>query len=602
MKIMYIKKLLAFFFLVSGLVSPAFSVTAKESTQFEQRTFAEFRNGVISLQGPADAQPVKFNLPAHWRLAGDVVIRLNLTTFLPDSLSGFQGTAGVIKLMLNDEIAVELPVIDGGDSNVDLTIPFTETPTDAPVNIKFVLESYLPADPDQEDIVVNIQPTSSFHFTYQSVLPVTDLIQFPRQLIQESLEPDSVLLIIPDQPTTIELQSALTVAAGLSRLSQNQLNLELLSVSQVTPEMQAGNHLILVGKPEPFLALQGLIFPSPIVVRSDPEWTVQFLLPDRYEFERTAPDDGMIQLVNSPWNPERLVLLVSGETDQGVIKASQAVSSGKLRKNVFPNLAIVKELRINSNASQPDLQTDSANEVIVPNWALSDYSARFTSDSTLGTTAFVLPRDDVSAWRAAMQLARHLGAAVAGDVINLSTYFSDEFQVNAVSGQNIVVVGRASAFPFLADFGDTLPVAFEKGRDIPDDTGLDIHYRISKDYDSAGYLEILPLPQNGDRVLLAILGNDAKGIEWAASALVTPSLRVQLTGDFALINETQVFARDTRPAPVEPSTPPQVVTPEETTSAPLLPVEDKLSFWQAGVLLLVLIVILQFVLLQRKTK
>ena len=103
-------------------------------------------------------------------------------------------------------------------------------------------------------------------------------------------------------------------------------------------------------------------------------------------------------------------------------------------------------------------------------------------------------------------------------------------------------------------------------------------------------------------MLLAILGNDAKGIEWAASALVTPSLRVQLTGDFALINETQVFARDTRPAPVEPSTPPQVVTPEETTSAPLLPVEDKLSFWQAGVLLLVLIVILQFVLLQRKTK
>ena len=602
MKIMYIKKLLAFFFLVSGLVSPAFSVTAKESTQFEQRTFAEFRNGVISLQGPADAQPVKFNLPAHWRLAGDVVIRLNLTTFLPDSLSGFQGTAGVIKLMLNDEIAVELPVIDGGDSSVDLTIPFGVIPTGDPIDLKLLLESYIPVEPGQEEIAVHIHPASSFQFTYESFLPVTDLVQFPRQLIQQSLEPDHALLIIPDQPTAIELQSALTVAAGLSRLSQNQLNLELLSVSQVTPEMQAGNHLILVGKPEPFLALQGLIFPSPIVVRSDPEWTVQFLLPDRYEFERTAPDDGMIQLVNSPWNPERLVLLVSGETDQGVIKASQAVSSGKLRKNVFPNLAIVKELRINSNASQPDLQTDSANEVIVPNWALSDYSARFTSDSTLGTTAFVLPRDDVSAWRAAMQLARHLGAAVAGDVINLSTYFSDEFQVNAVSGQNIVVVGRASAFPFLADFGDTLPVAFEKGRDIPDDTGLDIHYRISKDYDSVGYLEILPLPQNGDRVLLAILGNDAKGIEWAASALVTPSLRVQLTGDFALINETQVFARDTRPAPVEPSTPPQVVTPEETTSAPLLPVEEKLSFWQAGVLLLVLIVILQFVLLQRKTK
>lgn len=596
MKTEHIQKLLALFCLVAGLFFPAFSATARETTQPEQRTFADFRNDVISLYGPANTQPVKFNLPAHWRLTGNVDLHLKMTIFLPASMDGFQGTAATIKVIVNGKSAGELPIAHSGDSSADLTIPFANISTDEPMNMQLRLESYLPIEPGRENIVIHVHPASNFRFTYESILPATDLIRFPRQLIQDSLEPDRALLVIPDQPTAFELQSALTVAAGLSRLSQNQLNLELFNVSQVTPQMQAGSHLILVGKPEPFLALQGLIFPSPIVVRSDPQWTVQFLLPDRYEFERTAPDDGIIQLVNSPWNPERLVLLVSGETDEGVIKAAQAVSSGKLRKNVFPNIAIIKETRIKPSASQPDLEPDSATDGISPPLSLSDYSAPFTSDSTLGTTAFALPRDDLSAWRAAIQLAGQLGAVVDGEAIDLSAFYGDELPVDVLSGYNILVIGRASAFPFLADLGDALPVPFEKGRDIPADPGLDIYFRISKDHDSAGYLEILPSPQNEARVILAVLGDDAKGIEWAASALITPSLQDQLMGNFALINKTQVFARGTRPSHVEP---PPVAAPEESQAVPPPPVKDSLSFWQAGVLLLILIVIVQFTLLQR---
>ena len=596
-----IQRFLPFLSLLVVFTSLYTPVFAQEAVSTERRTFADFRNEVISLHGPADAQSVKFNLPAHWRLAGDVIIQLDTTTFLPNSLAGFQGTVAMIRVQVNGEIVDEAPISSNGDAGIELTIPFADIQADDLFNIDFLLESYIPVKSGQEDAAVYIHPSSIFQFTYDAILPATDLVQFPRQLIQDSLEPDRALLVIPDQPTAVELQSALTVAAGLIRLSQNQLNLEVYSVSQVTPELQAGSHLILVGKPEPFLALQGLIFPSPIVVRSDPQWTVQFLLPDRYEFERTAPDDGIIQLVNSPWNAERLVLLVSGETDQGVIKAARAVSSGKLRKNVFPNLAIVKETRINSSASQPDLEPDSSIEDTVPALTLSDYTAPFTSDPSLGTTAFVLPRDDIPAWQAAIHLAGQLGAAVDGDAINLSAYFGDELQADTWSGSNILVVGRASAFPFLFDLGDVLPVPFEKGKDIPADTGLDIHYRISKDYDSAGYLEILPSPQNKARVILTVLGNDAKGIEWAASALLTPSLRDRLTGNFALINESQVFVRDSHSERAVQSTlPPEVAQVEPLITPP--PVKDNLLLWQAGVLFLVLIVIAQFFLHKRGTK
>lgn len=596
----YFQRLLVIFFLFALLILPVNSASAQETAQTEERTFAEFRNEAIVLDHAANVHALKFNLPAHWKLTGDVALQLQMTVFSPVPAE-FQGTIAALKLNLNGQTVSEYPIQTGGDLAAALLLSFEQIPA-GKMELQLELESYLPDQAGQPPLEVRIHQTSSFRFSYETISPETSLILFPSQIVQDSIEPDRALLVIPAQPTIEELRSTLIVAAGLSRLSKGQLHLELVGVDEVTPAMRAESHLILVGKPEPFLVLEGMIFPSPIVVRSDPEWSVQFLLPDRYEFERTAPDDGMIQLINSPWNPSRIILLVSGETDAGVIKAAHAVSSGQLRKNVFPNLAIVKETGIEPSASQPDLQPESADTGISHPLTLSDFPAPFVSDPTLGETAFLLPRNDPSAWRVAMQLAAHMGAAAKGGAINLSAFYGDELPADALSRYNVVTVGPASAFPFIGELGNALPVPFEKGKDIPADPGLEITYRISKDYDSAGYLEFFSSPHNEGKAILTVLGDDARGIEWAVSALTMTSLREQLTGNFALINETQVFTRDTRPSPVELPAPPPIITPEGTTFAPPLPVEGNLFFWQAGVLLLFLIVIVQFAIIQRKTK
>ncbi len=596
----YFQRLLVIFFLFALLILFVNPASAQEATQTEERTFAEFRNEAIVLDHAANVHALKFNLPAHWKLTGDVTLHLQMTVFSP-ALAEFQGTIAALKLNLNGQTISEYPIQTSGDLAATLLLSFDQIPA-GKMELQLELESYLPDQAGQPPLEVRIHQTSSFRFSYETISPDTSLILFPSQIVQDSIEPDRALLVIPAQPTIEELRSALIVAAGLSRLSRAQLHLELVSLNEITPAMQAEGHLILVGKPEPFLVLEGMIFPSPIIVRSDPEWSVQFLLPDRYEFERTAPDDGMIQLINSPWNPSRIILFVSGETDAGVIKAAQAVSSGQLRKNVFPNLAIIKETGIEPSASQPDLQPESADTGISHPLTLSDFPAPFVSDSTLGETAFLLPRDDFSAWRVTIQLAAHMGVAAKGGAINIPAFYGDDLPTGVLSDYHVLAVGKASSFPFLAELGDTLPVPFEKGRDIPSDTGLEIVYRFSKDYDSAGYLEVFPSSQNADREILAVLGNDAKGIEWAASALMDMSMRSQMTGNFALINETQVFVRDTRLiVHAAPSMPP-IAPQEESQIVPLSPEKDNLSVWQMGVLFLVLIVIIQFVLLQRKVR
>ncbi|MCB0120244.1 MAG: cellulose biosynthesis cyclic di-GMP-binding regulatory protein BcsB, partial [Anaerolineales bacterium] len=130
-----------------------------------------------------------------------------------------------------------------------------------------------------------------------------------------------------------------------------------------------------------------------------------------------------------------------------------------------------------------------------------------------------------------------------------------------------------------------------------------ITYRASKDYDTAGYLEILPSPQNNEHVILTVLGNKQQGLDWAASALLTPSMREQLHGNFALVNDTQIYMTDKRPD--VPSTQPAIpsVTTEEisvTPAASTPSVNPPLNLWQISTIVLVFIVVVLFVLLQRK--
>ena len=600
MRAQFFSRTINFILLLGLLAAPAIPVSAQEADQTEERTFAEFRNEAIFLEGPQDSETLNFNLPAHWKLNSDVNLQLQMTIFVPQVVAEFRGTVGAIVLTVNGKRVSDFPLQTSGDAAGEIILPLAEIPLDetgSPMELQLMLESYLPSQPGQPEIEVRIHPTSTFKFSYTTELPNTDLIRFPRQFIQESLEPDHALLVIPDQPAITELQSALTVAAGLGRLSKNQFSLELVTVSQLTPEMQAGNHLILVGKPEPFLALIGMIFPSPIIVRSDPEWTVQFLLPDRYEFERTVPEDGLVQLINSPWSPERFILFVSGETDLGVLKAAQAVSSGSLRTNVFPNLAIIKETRIHS---APIVSVENESDL-----SLSNPFVSFVSDPTLSSTAFVLPRDDVQSWGRAIQLAGRLGAEARGPAVNLTAFYGDELPNDVLSSFSILAIGRASSHPYLAQLGDAMPVPFEKGKDVPVDTGLDIVYRMSKDYDSAGYLEIFASPENQDKMILTVLGDDVIGIQWAVNALLDPSISAQLSGDFALVDAYRVYVvnsadvtSETTPAslPVSSETQPAVLETETTVT------DNKLVFWQMGVGLLVLFSLVLFIRLQRKGK
>ena len=305
--------------------------------------------GETTLTGPYDSVDFSFSLPADWKLIDGASLSLSLgvsaTTGIinqSDSTVNQQDQAfpngvigsGSLTVFLNGTTLVILPLDEVGEIVRTIQIPieaFASPSNDGSVNVRIILNSGTACYSfDQMSVV--IRTSSYFTLPHESVQPSTDLINFPRPIYQNSFIPDSALLIIPDQPSAEELQAALTVASGLGKLSGGALVFDMVTLGKLTEEQELANHLIFVGKPASLPVLGQLQLPLT-------------LNKGQFPVSGSGPDDGIVEMVNSPWNSAKVILVISGNTDQGTIKASQAVSTGVLRSNEFPNLAIVQEVQ-----------------------------------------------------------------------------------------------------------------------------------------------------------------------------------------------------------------------------------------------------------------
>ena len=477
-----------------------------------------------------------------------------------------------------------------------------------------------------------------------------------------------MLFILPDHPTSAELQAALTIAAGLGSQSGNSVKFDLTTVSNFKPGdpnsvQGSGNHLIIIDKPDSLSILNQFHWPLPIKG-------------GQFQTGDATPDDGVIQMINSPWSVSHVILAVSGNTDQGIIKAAQALSTGVLRPNNYPNLSIVQvvnptNVTIPQTIDQtladlgmvgglfagrgdfgnsfrftippgqslaPDAYFDldfansalinydrstivvylnnrpigsvrmsdataaqAINQVriaipsaaVVPGnnqlqiklsivpidnctpptshglwisiWpqstlhlplelatfnpvattSLASFPAPFIYDPALSSTGFVLPHDDLDSWRGAVQIAAGLGAVTNNPVTELSVFYSEELTVPLRAKFNLLVIGEPTLTPFVNDINQFLPAPFSTGSNVAAENNFQVTYQIPLDL-PMGYVEMIPSPWNSTNVVLAALGNNVQGVDWAVSALTDPVLQSRMSGNISVVNDSQIISTDTR--------------------------------------------------------
>ncbi len=308
-------------------------------TSADAFTFTQIKEKEILLTGPYDTYTFLFGMPADWQVTSGGSLNLFLTVSFN---VGGQGqidlntiSGGVMQVRLNGTTLGILQLNRIGEVNELMPIPaeaMVSRRPDGRMDLNFVLDSGLTCVVNQQMNVV-VHPNSQFVLPHQNKAPTTDLVSFPYPLYQDSIYRDSAVVVVPDDPSAMELQAAMTLAAGLSNLTSSNLTATLTTVSQLGPEQQAQN-VILVGKAASLPQLGELSLPIPAQG-------------GQFANDGGGADDGIIEQVASPWNPSGVVLVASGNTDAGVVKAAQAISTGVLRPNRFPNVAVVDQVQSN---------------------------------------------------------------------------------------------------------------------------------------------------------------------------------------------------------------------------------------------------------------
>ena len=317
---------------LSSNIVPAFA--QNNSNEIGIITLEQLGESEIFLNGPYDSTTVTFGLPADWSLTGSAQLDLNLTAALSvaseSNSPAFYG--GLVTVKFNRQTVAILPLNSLGMIEQAITIPaelFVSPRTDGRMELRFELDSAVSCLSNQQMNVV-INRSTRLTFPYEQVQPDTDLTSFPYPIYQDTIYPDAALIVIPDNPTPIELQAVMSTAAGFGNLTFSRVDLDLITVSELTEDQKANNHLVFIGQAASLPELKELNLPLPLA-NGNLNLTSSF-------------DDGVVEMVGSPWNISKVALVITGNTEEGVLKASQAVSTGSLQVDTVPNLAIIKDV------------------------------------------------------------------------------------------------------------------------------------------------------------------------------------------------------------------------------------------------------------------
>ena len=188
-------------------------------------------------------------------------------------------------------------------------------------------------------INVSVYGSSLFHLEYSLAQHPADLALYPIPFFEQSFEHDPVCFVLPHDPSVADLSAAGTIAAGLGKASHGEVPLVAALDTEIPDDIRDSHHLIVVGKEGTNRLLDQLSLPLPL---DDPT---------------LFGEQGVIQALVSPWTPMRRILIVTGRSDEGLSRASQALNQEEYLAMMRGSAAIVQPV--------PSLEPDESLDRVV---------------------------------------------------------------------------------------------------------------------------------------------------------------------------------------------------------------------------------------------
>jgi len=263
--------------------------------------------------------------------------RSGLMILLNDEIVGTVGYTGEEQAVTTERIEILPNYLRRGENRLEIVSSLV--PSDLCYNTNF------------EAAWVTVSERSNVH------LPVStgtfgigeriDLATYPSMLYRDQQLSDLAFIIPAGNREPMQSASDIAYYLG-SEGTVSMANFEVYFADNVPQEVLDEKDLIFVGKASDFPLMDSLneSLPAPFEAGSntptEPGMSVNFNV-----FEDVPV--GYIQLFESPWNSERVVLMVMGNTDSGILQAKNAMSNNLLVNDLTGNFATVHDAQVISS-------------------------------------------------------------------------------------------------------------------------------------------------------------------------------------------------------------------------------------------------------------
>lgn len=362
----------------------------------QEITLAGLRVQNIELVSPLGSNNFRFTLPADWFPDGTNILYLNIDySEILSTLDVVQGATDLVTFM-----DVRL------DGNLISTIGLDQT-TLGEQTIPIILPNNLLADRTRSSHVIETQlraeghclasgesrifirnDLSFFHFEFREGVPALDLSLYPRPLFNESFASltETAIVVLPANPTVADYEAAASVVAGLGLLTGGSLQINVVTADTITPEQALNFNLLLIGQIGTNVLIDDLyarnLLPSQL---NNGELTING--------EPIEQGDGVIQVISHPDNTKRGIVVVTGQTNDSLAKAAQALGGPQPLLGFSGPIALITDAR--------PVQRPPAGTFINPDLTFADLGSPEIALSGIGSqgteVVFALPYNQMLA-------------------------------------------------------------------------------------------------------------------------------------------------------------------------------------------------------------
>jgi cellulose synthase operon protein B len=319
----------------------------KDLTNFEDQPY-----GDITVRG-SDAPLIEFNFRA---LPDD--------KFTPENILNLRYSYGPQVNPLTSLLEVQidgLPLmgkklesVNGGvRETLRVAIPEDKIKPNSKIQVRFQLDPRERRSCNRatdQQLWGKIHADTEFNLNRENVAQVPDLkllqAGYPFAAPQDL---SKTAIVLPEKPTEADLKLLLEVGERLGRLSKSDsIQLNAYRANQLPEAERNDRHLIAIGN--------RTTFPLPSAFESE-GFTLQTLFQRQRDQSqiRTLPDaEGVVKQIVSPWNRDRVMLILSGQTDAGLDQVRDLFAQDNLFFQLREDTVLISAASSNPSAYDPN--------------------------------------------------------------------------------------------------------------------------------------------------------------------------------------------------------------------------------------------------------